>query len=117
MPVKKRRLYRFPFWTAIYSCQGKEKDIRAAFLSEKSAMLTVNGDALTNDFYRGIYSDAITRGYHCPPVMQPYFNTINLEMNVPKEELLRMIDLSYSYVIGRLPKKIQRELAEGLFNE
>jgi len=74
--------------------------------------ITVNGDAVTNDFWRVRYPDAIKRGWHCPPVQQPYFNTIDLTGEVPEEELLGMLDFSYRYVVGKLPKRIQRELEE-----
>ena len=52
----------------------------------------------------------MTRGYHCPSVQQPYFNTVRLDGDVPGEEILRMIDGSYRYVVGKLAKKVQREL-------
>lgn len=82
------------------------------FFLKGAPMLTLNGDALRNDLYRQLYPDCIKRGYHCPSVQQPYFNTINLEGGIPKEELLEMIDNSYRYVVGKLPKKIQKELEE-----
>lgn len=49
-------------------------------------------------------------GHHCPPVQQPYFNTVRLDGDVPGEEILRMIDGSYRYVVGKLAKKAQSEL-------
>ena len=75
-------------------------------------MLTFNGDAMTGDFYRSAYPDDVKRGYHCPPVQQPYFNTVNLTGSVPDEEILHMLDGSYKYVVGKLPKKTQRKLEE-----
>ena len=75
-------------------------------------MMTVNGDAVTNDFWRVRYPESIRRGWHCPPVQQPYFNTIDLTGGVPEEELLGMVDFSYRYVVGKLPKRVQRELEE-----
>ena len=65
---------------------------------------------LKGDFYRNLYPNAVTRGYHCPSVQQPYFNTVRLDGDVPGEEILRMIDGSYRYVVGKLAKKVQREL-------
>ena len=73
-------------------------------------MITLNGDAVTNDFYRQIYPDCVTRGYHCPPVQQPYFNTIDLTGDIPDKELFAMIDGSYKYVVGKLTKKAREEL-------
>ena len=75
-------------------------------------MLTFNGDAMTGEFYRSIYPDHVKRGYHCPPVQQPCFNTVNLDGDVPDEEILRMIDGSYRYVVSKLPKKVQKELVQ-----
>ena len=76
-------------------------------------MITLNCDMMTGEFYRSIYPQGVRRGYHCPPVQQPYFNTVNLQADIPQEELLRMIDHSYSYVRGKLPKRVQRELETG----
>lgn len=73
-------------------------------------MFTFNGDALTGDFYRKLYPGDVKRGYHCPPVQQPYFNTVTLNGNVPDEEILRMADSSYEYVVSKLTKKVQKEL-------
>ena len=73
-------------------------------------MITVNGDPVTNDFYRQMYPEYIKRGYHCPPVQQPYFNTIDLTGNIPESELFVMIDNSYKYVVSKLTKKLQKEL-------
>lgn len=75
-------------------------------------MFTFNGDAMTGDFYRTAYPDNVTRGYHCPPVQQPYFNTVRLYGGVPDEEFFRMIDGSYRYVVGKLTKKAQKELEQ-----
>jgi len=65
---------------------------------------------MTGDFYRTAYPDSVTRGYHCPPVQQPYFNTVRLDGNVSDEEILRMIDGSYRYVVRKLAKKVLMEM-------
>ena len=70
---------------------------------------TFNCDRPTGEFYRALYPEAVTRGWHCPPVQQPYFNTVKL-VGVSDEELLRMIEHAYWVVRGKLPKKDQREL-------
>lgn len=75
-------------------------------------MLTVNGQAFQNDFYRNLYPQWIRRGYHCPPVQQPYFNTIDLTGDVPEELLLEMLDRSYCYAVGKLTKRKRQELEE-----
>ena len=83
----------------LFTLQGEEK-------------ATFNCDMMTGDFYRSLYPGAVTRGYHCPPVQQPYFNTVALDGAVPDDALIRMIDHSYSAVVAKLPKKYQRELEE-----
>lgn len=60
-------------------------------------------------FYRQIYPNKVVRGYHCPPVQQPYWNTIYLK-DFPDNELLNMIDLAYNTVLSKLSKKEQREI-------
>lgn len=79
------------------------------YLNEKP-MFTFNGDAMTGDYFRRAYPDDVKRGYHCPPVQQPYFNTVNLSGSISDEEIKNMIDISYKYVVGKLSKKLQKEL-------
>lgn len=72
--------------------------------------ITLNCDMMTGQFYRQIFPNTVVRGYHCPPVQQPYFNTIPLDGVVPDEMLIEMIEHSYQTVVGKLPKYIQKEL-------
>ena len=71
--------------------------------------ITLNCDMATGEFYRQVYPDAVTRGYHCPPIQQPYFNTVRLDGDLPDEELLKMIDHSYDTVVKKLPLKIREK--------
>ena len=43
------------------------------------------------------YPEKVVRGYHCPPVQQPYWNTIFLD-DFPGDVLKDMIDLAYDTV-------------------
>jgi predicted DNA-binding protein (MmcQ/YjbR family) len=74
--------------------------------------ITLNCDMMTGEFYRNLYIDTVVRGYHCPPIQQPYFNTVYLNGTVSDDELKTMIDHSYSVVVGKLPKKIRFSLEE-----
>ena len=74
---------------------------------EKKA--TFNCDLMTGEFYRSLYPGSVTRGYHCPPVQQPYFNTVALDGSIPDEEILCMIDHAYAVVTAKLSKKKKRE--------
>jgi predicted DNA-binding protein (MmcQ/YjbR family) len=64
------------------------------------------------DFYRKQYPGTVVRGYHCPPVQQPYWNTIHMNGTVPDEELRIMIDHAYQAVVDKLPKRVQKEILE-----
>jgi len=69
--------------------------------------LKTNPDAA--DFYRRAYPNIVVRGYHCPPVQQPYWNTIDLYL-FKKENLFQMIDEAYDEVVIHLPKKEQKRI-------
>lgn len=75
-------------------------------------MVTLNCEMMTGQFYRQLFPGVVVRGYHCPPVQQPYFNTLPLEGPVSDEMILEMIGHSYQTVVGKLPRYIQRELGE-----
>lgn len=72
--------------------------------------ITLNCTAMAGEFYRQLFPGAVVRGYHCPPVQQPYFNTLSLDGIVPDEVIMEMIEHSYETVVGKLPKYIQKEL-------
>lgn len=82
------------------------------FTLKEQNTITLNCDQMTGMFYRRLYPGTVVRGYHCPPVQQPYFNTLPLDGAVPQDVLLEMIDHSYHTVFSKLPKFIQRELAQ-----
>lgn len=57
--------------------------------------------------YRTIYPGKVLRGYHCPPIQQPYWNTVLLD-DFPDDELLNMIDLAYNTILKGRSKKVQK---------
>lgn len=71
--------------------------------------ITLKCTAPIGDFYRQLYPGKVVRGYHCPPVQQPYWNTIYLE-DFPEDELLNLIDLAYDTVLHSFSKKVQVEI-------
>ena len=79
------------------------------FLLKGKETVTLNCERMTGDFYRQMYPGLIVRGYHCPPVQQPYFNTFPID-SVPDELILEMTDHSYNTVVGKLPKYKQKAL-------
>ncbi len=74
-------------------------------------MATLNCDQMTGDFYRSQYPGLVARGYHCPPVQQPYFNTFPLGGALPDGVILGMADHSYQTVVAKLPKAVRHLLA------
>lgn len=91
-----------------------EKKIFAQFFTLKGTeSVTFNCDAMTGEFYRSLFPGVVVRGYHCPPVQQPYFNTLPINGEVvPDELILEMADHSYKTVMGKLPKYVQKRLLE-----
>ena len=71
--------------------------------------ITLKCTAEYGDFYRTLYPGRVVRGYHCPPVQQPYWNTVYLQ-DFPRDELLGMIDHAYDTVVKSFSKKVQREM-------
>lgn len=74
--------------------------------------ITLNCDMMTGEFFRNLYPNVVVRGYHCPPIQQPYFNTVHLNRGVPDEELIKMIDHSYQVVVKKLTKSVQKQLLD-----
>lgn len=77
------------------------------------AKVTLNCTPAAAAYYRAVYPGAVVRGWHCPPVQQPHFNTVSLDGAVPDDEILRMVDNAYETVIAKYPKYIRLEIAGG----
>lgn len=73
--------------------------------------ITLKCDPEYGDFYRQAYPGIVVRGYHCPPVQQPFWNTVYID-SISSDELLNMIDHAYEQVLKSFPKKIQKEIIE-----
>lgn len=72
--------------------------------------ITLNCDRVMGEILRNNYPGTVIRGYHYPPMLQPYFNTVYLDRGISDHELVSMIDHSYIVVAGKLPKKTRRSL-------
>lgn len=84
------------------------------YTNRNDLKITLNCDMMSGEFFRNLYPGTVVRGYHCPPQLAPYFNTVYLGGSVPEAELKMMIDLSYSAVVKKLPLKVRRELSGGV---
>ena len=100
---KAEETYPFGDWPICYKVGGK---IFAQLYPDK---ITVKCTAFSGEAFRQAYPGVVVRGYHCPPVQQPYWNTIDLE-RFPGEELPMMIDHAYDTVVASLPKRVQKEI-------
>lgn len=60
--------------------------------------------------YRELYPGIVVRGYHCPPVQQPYWNTIDLDAFSQLELLFQMIDEAYDALVKTFTKKAKSQL-------
>ena len=81
------------------------------FVLQGELTVTFNCDRMTGEFYRNLFPGVVVRGYHCPPVQQPYFNTLPVD-DVPDEMIFEMADHSYITVVSKLTKYKQKRLKE-----
>ena len=91
-----------------YKVMGK---IFAQFYpEEKFYKITLKCEPEKAYLYRKLYPGIILRGYYCPPVQQPYWNTIDLDAFFDMEMLFDMIDEAYDTLITKLSKKSKAQL-------
>ena len=60
--------------------------------------------------WRTQFPENVRRGWHCPPVQQPYNNTVTLDGAVPDDVLLAMLAHSYQCAMLGLTRARRREL-------
>jgi predicted DNA-binding protein (MmcQ/YjbR family) len=101
----------FPVVKVKAPSQRKGRIFAQPFLLHGEPKVTLNCTPASAAYYRGKFPGMVTRGWHCPPVLQPHFNTVSLDGAVPDVEILRMIDHSWETVVGKYPKYIQREIS------
>lgn len=64
--------------------------------------------------WREMYPGTVRRGWHCPPVQQPYNNTITMDGTVPDDVLLQMLFHSYDQALDSLNRTQREELLGSL---
>lgn len=111
--LKKKGAYvDFPFGDSITVIKVKGRIFVQLFILKGVLSVTLNCSKEGGMFYREMFPNVVVRGYHCPSIQQPYFNTFALEgSSVPDEVIFQMADHSYSYVVSKLPKYVQAQLA------
>lgn len=101
----------FPFGDVPICYKLNGKIFAQLYPYEYDFKITLKCTADAGQFYREVYPGKVVRGYHCPPVQQPYWNTIYLD-DFPDDELLNMIDLAYDTVFSKLSKKDRKRIRE-----
>ena len=108
--LRKHKAYEtFPFGEVPICYKLNGKIFVQLYPYESDYKITLKCTTSVGDFYRQVYPNKVVRGYHCPPVQQPYWNTVYLE-DFPDDELLHMIDLAYDTVLHSFSRKVQQEI-------
>lgn len=102
-----RETYPFGEIPICYKLNGKI--FAQLYPKEGDYKITLKCTPEVGDFFRMAYPGKVVRGYHCPPIQQPYWNTVFLD-GFPDDELRYMIDLAYKTVMESFPKNVQREI-------
>lgn len=110
--LSKHKAYEdFPFGDIPICYKLNGKIFAQLYPLENDYKITLKCTSDMGRFYRSVYPDKVVRGYHCPPVQQPYWNTIYLD-NFSDDELLNMIDEAYDAVFKSFSKKTQKQIVE-----
>lgn len=72
--------------------------------------ITIKAEKEQSLVYRELYPGVVVRGYHCPPVQQPYWNTVDLHQFEEEDVLFQMIDEAYAAVVRKFTKKQRAQL-------
>lgn len=108
---KKGAYIDHPFGPEIDIIKVEGKIFAQLFVLNGKETATLNCERMTGEFYRHLYPGVIVRGYHCPAVQKPYFNSFPIDV-ISHELILEMIEHSYATVVAKLPKYKQRLLSE-----
>ena len=71
--------------------------------------ITLKTNPAAADFYRSAFPFVVVRGYHCPAVQQPYWNTVTIN-EIDHKILYQMIDDAYEETVKKLPQKVQNRI-------
>lgn len=108
---KKNAYVDYPFGDIPICVKVHNKIFAQVYPKVTDYKITLKCEPMLGEFYRQIYPNTVVRGYHCPPVQQPYWNTIHMNGSVSEDELRIMIDQAYKTVVSKLPKYVQKEIS------
>ncbi len=72
-------------------------------------MLQLKCEPELAQLFRAQYPDVVP-GFYCN---KEHWNSVYLDGEVPDDVLRSMCDMAYTLILHKLPKKIQKEIAEG----
>lgn len=101
----------FPFGPTPVCYKVKGRIFAQLYPDPVDSRITLKCRAEEGALYRSLYPQAVVRGYHCPPVQQPYWNTVTIG-KIDDGLLLDMIDAAYACVVEKLPRRLRQELAQ-----
>ncbi|NLG37909.1 MAG: hypothetical protein GX549_07815 [Clostridiales bacterium] len=102
----------FPVVKVRAPSRSKGRIFAQPFMLRGEPKVTLNCTPESAEIFRNIYPGPVVRGWHCPPILHPHFNTVSLDGTVPDDVIVRMIDHAYKVAVSKLPKYIQREIAQ-----
>ncbi len=80
-------------------------------MSSEDNRITLKTSPEKAEIYRSMYWGVVVRGYHCPPVQQPHWNTIYLDgEGITEQIVFNMIDEAYDLIVSNLTKKARARL-------
>jgi len=104
----------YPFGKEPICIKVNKKIFAEIYPHEKNFKITLKCEPILADFFRTQYPEVVVRGYHCPPVQQPYRNTVWIN-KIDDNILVGMIDHSYEQVLKTFSKKTQHEIMNNSF--
>ena len=88
---------------------GPHGPIFASFMPDRN-WVSFRCEMQQGPVWRAAFPGAVRRGYHCPPVQQPYNNTVTLDGTVPDEILHAMLLHSYERAKRGMTKAARKAL-------
>lgn len=110
--AKPGALEDYPFGPDCLCVKVRGRIVAQVFTLRGVPTVTFKCEAEQGAFWRVRYAGIVVRGYHCPPVQQPYWNTLPLTREVSDEDVYTMIDQAYAAVLRKLPKAEREALRQ-----
>lgn len=106
---KKKAYIDYPFGKEPICIKVNKKLFAEIYPQDSNYKITLKCEPVLAEFFRSQYPNVVVRGCHCPPVQQPYRNTVWVN-KIDDGVLYSMIDHSYDQVIKSFSKKAQDEI-------